>query len=73
MSECGWHEFETEVDEDAAYLRDSSPERQLLFRLIEVYWGNRAVNMPPEFIERAAKLWGIIYLSPSPIWARFWT
>lgn len=46
------------VTEEQAYLRDSSPERQALFEMLEVYWGGGDGDAPPKFIQKAAKLCG---------------
>lgn len=47
-----------ELSDDAKYLRDSSPERQSLFKMLDAYWGEGDGHPAPEFIQDAAKLCG---------------
>lgn len=50
--------FDTKVSAEAAYLRNSSIERQHLFKLLEVYWGKGDGKPAPDFIQAAAALCG---------------
>lgn len=58
MEACAPSKFSTPCSEEQAELRDSSPEGQCLFKLLEVYWGKGDGSTPPEFIAQAAKLCG---------------
>lgn len=50
--------FETKVTEAQEHQRDSSPERQMLFKMLEAYWGKGDGNTPPAFIAEAAQMCG---------------
>ena len=50
--------FETIISDEAAFLRDSTPEKQMLFKLLEAYWGRGDGDKPPQFIFDAARMCG---------------
>lgn len=58
MNQIAPSKFSRLCTEAQAELRDSSPERQTLFYLLETYWGDGDGAAPPKFITQAAALCG---------------
>lgn len=57
-AKCGASEDEGCPHETRSHLHHSSPERESLHKMLEVYWGKGDGAAPPAFIKDAAKLCG---------------